>query len=86
MVFNLLPLLVMLLVATLLHRWLEQGSLPLRRDQKRVLQALLLVIVLGSAISYVGQHAAWEPGADSWLVGLLLLAGGLALWLAQRMG
>ena len=33
-----------------------------------------------------GEVIAWEPRADSWLVGLLILAvGGLALWLAQRM-
>ena len=76
----------MILVATVLHRWLEQGSLPLRRDQKRVLQALLVVIVLGSVIAYVGQPASRKPEANSWLIGLLMLAGGgLALWLAQRM-
>jgi hypothetical protein len=86
MVSNLLPLFVILLVATLLSRRLERDSLPLRRDQKRVLQALLLLAVLGSVIAYVGQLAAWKPKANSWLIGLLMLAGGgLALWLAQRM-
>ena len=83
---NLLPTLVILLVATLLSWWLERDFLPLRRGQKRALQALLLLAALGSLGTYVCQAVAWEPEADSWLAGLLILAvGGLALWLAQRM-
>ena len=81
---NLLPTLVILLVATLLSWWLERDFLPLRRGQKRALQALLLLAALGSL--GVCQAVAWEPEADSWLAGLLILAVGvLALWLAQRM-
>ncbi len=64
---NLLPTLVILLVATLLSWWLERDFLPLRRGQKRALQALLLLAALGSLGTYVCQAVAWEPEADSWL-------------------
>ena len=67
MTLNLLPTLVILLVATLLSWWLERDFLPLRRGQKRALQALLLLAALGSLGTYVCQAVAWEPEADSWL-------------------
>ena len=77
---------VILLVAALLSWKLERDFLPLRRDQKWALYALLLLAAYGSLGTYIYQTVAWEPGADSWLVGLLILAlGGVALWLAHRM-
>jgi len=83
---SLLPVLIILLVVTLLSWWLERDFLSLRRDQKRALYALLLLAALGSLGTYIRQAIAWEPGADSWLVRLLILAvGGLTLWLAQKM-
>ena len=83
---NLLEVLVVLLIATLLIWLLERDFLPLRRNQKWALYALLLLAALVSLTAYVCRAVAWKPGADSWLVGLLILAvGGLALWLAQRM-
>jgi len=83
---NLLEVLVVLFIVTLLIWLLEQDFLPLRRDQKWTLYALLLLAALASLTAYVCRAVAWKPGADSWLAGLLILAvGSLALWLAQRM-
>lgn len=83
---NLLEVLVVLLIAILLVWLLERDFLPLRRDQKWALYALLLLAALVSLTAYVCRAVVWKSGADLWLTGLLILAaGGLALWLAQGM-
>ena len=83
---NLLQTLVVLGIVTLLIWLLERDFLPLRRDQKWALYALLLLAALASLTAYVCRAVAWERGTDSWLAGLFVLAvGGVALWLAQRM-
>ena len=82
---NLPLVLVILIVTTLLSWWLERDFVFLRQDQKRALRTLLLLTALGSLTVYACQAITWEPGSDSWLVRLLILAVcGLALWLAQR--
>ena len=82
---HLLETLAVLLIVTLLIWLLERDFLPLRRDQKWVLYALLLLAALVSLTAYVCRVIAWKSGADSWLAGLLILAvSGVALWLAQR--
>lgn len=83
---NLLETLAVLLIVTLLIWLLKWDFLLLRRDQKWALYTLLLLAALVSLTAYVCRDVVWKPGADLWLAGLLILAaGGLALWLAQRM-
>ncbi|MEA3375457.1 MAG: hypothetical protein U9R72_04590 [Chloroflexota bacterium] len=61
------------------------STLPLRRDQKWTLYALLLLAGLVTLTAYACRVFAWKRGADLWLAGLLILAvGGVALWLAHR--
>jgi len=83
---NLLEVLVVLFIVALLIWLLERDFVPLRRNQKGEIYALLLLAALVSLTVYVCKAVAWKSGTDSWLAGMLILAvGGLALWLAQRM-